>query len=107
MSTPAPGKMGACMEVGGEVGFSTGMGRGSVGGGAVEGEDEEVVVGGEGAEGLQLLPPPLGEMGMGWAMEEMVLAVADMTFGSLQTVEGEATRAMMLKGWGVGVLWVE
>ena len=35
------------------------------------------------------------EMGMGCAMDEMVLAVADMTLGSLQTVLGEATSAMM------------
>ena len=44
---------------------------------------------------------PLGEMGMGCAMEEMELAVADMTLGSLHTVEGDATSAMMLKGWGL------
>ena len=35
------------------------------------------------------------EMGMGWAMEEMVLAVADMTLGSLHTVLGDATNAIM------------
>ena len=35
------------------------------------------------------------EMGMGWEMEDMVLAVADMTLGSLQTVLGDATKAMM------------
>ena len=46
-----------------------------------------------------LLALPLGEMGMGCAMDEMVLAVADMTLGSLHTVEGEATSAMMLRGW--------
>ena len=35
------------------------------------------------------------EIGMGCEIEEIVLAVADITFGSLQTVLGEATRAIL------------
>jgi hypothetical protein len=43
---------------------------------------------------LLLLLLLLPEMLRGWLMEEMVLAVADMTFGSRQTVLGVATNAI-------------
>ena len=36
------------------------------------------------------------DIGIGCEIEEIVLAVADITFGSLQTVLGEATRAILL-----------
>jgi hypothetical protein len=39
---------------------------------------------------------------MGWLIDEMVLAVADMTFGSRHTVLGVATRAMVCRMVVVG-----
>ena len=35
------------------------------------------------------------DIGIGWDIVEIVFAVADITFGSLQTVLGEATKAIL------------